>query len=641
LQPKLKCKSSNLASSIPIVSGIISAMRACALVALYILTLLSSSKGYTNEHSCAVLSGGTVKCWGLNGAGQLGDGTTNNRLTPVGVTGLDSGVALVSSGPSHNCAVEIGGSAKCWGYNGYCQLGDGTSNNRRTPVSVVGLASGVASIAAGQSHSCAVLSSGAAKCWGGNGNGELGDGTTNVRSTPVGVVGLASGVASIAAGGSHSCAVLSSGALKCWGSNQQGQLGDGTQSTSITPVGVVGLASGVVSIADGIYHSCAVLSERTAKCWGGGPDFYVATDICRQGVQSLAVGWAHTCVSLSIGTAYCWGRENIKGQLGDNTTQGTDSSTVGFCYSNRRVPAFSNVSVKFWDDVCISVLLKSFKISSKDRTAGKSNASATISFFSHHPILSSSRITLTYPANFFLASVIPYMAVGSSSIANLTLVCSPTAVVSLVCTVSGAAISSSSYVNISIGGLTMGNKTAGSDNVGVSVGCTTSNMISSGAIFSKVLDASLVIPLIHRVAGKASVTATLSFTSIGTMIPTGSNITLNYPPNFFAPSTPFVNAGASSVTNLVILCSPTSSTSIILTTSMAAISTSPFVVTISGFTIGSSGANVTGGISVTTSVHPDPSDGVDSGILLCPPGSYWTGQPPTCTQGYACLLFSC
>jgi alpha-tubulin suppressor-like RCC1 family protein len=242
-------------------------MTACALFAFFMLTLPRSSKGYPIEHSCAVLSGGTVKCWGLNGSGELGDGTTINRLTPVGVVGLDSGVLLVTGGGSHNCAVLSGGTAKCWGSNGG-KLGDGTTINRLTPVGVVGLDSGVVSISAGWAHSCAVLSAGVAKCWGSNSNGQLGDGTTNDQRTPVGVVGLASGVVSIAAGTKYSCAVLSGGTAKCWGENYSGQLGDSTTTARLTPVDVVGLGSGAVSIAVGDGHSCALLIGGAVKCWG-------------------------------------------------------------------------------------------------------------------------------------------------------------------------------------------------------------------------------------------------------------------------------------------------------------------------------------------------------------------------------------
>ena len=140
--------------------------------------------------------GGGVKCWGRNNSGQLGDGTTINRTTPADVSGLASGVTAVAAGNEHTCAVMDaghGGGVKCWGYNRYGQLGDGTKTDRTTPVDVNGLTSGGTAVAAGWYHTCAVMDAGhggGVKCWGVNGNGQLGDGTTTSRSTPAEVSGF-------------------------------------------------------------------------------------------------------------------------------------------------------------------------------------------------------------------------------------------------------------------------------------------------------------------------------------------------------------------------------------------------------------------------------------------------------------------
>jgi alpha-tubulin suppressor-like RCC1 family protein len=141
-------------------------------------------------HTCAVTAGGGVKCWGKNRTGALGDGTTVNRRTPVDVVGLSSGVTAIAAGNDHTCAVTASGGVKCWGANGFGGLGDGTTVSRSTPVEVVGLSSGVTAIAAGFGHTCSVPASGGARCWGANGFGQLGDGTTANRSTPVEVVTL-------------------------------------------------------------------------------------------------------------------------------------------------------------------------------------------------------------------------------------------------------------------------------------------------------------------------------------------------------------------------------------------------------------------------------------------------------------------
>ena len=178
------------------------------------------------DHTCALTSSGGVKCWGWNTYGQLGDSATTERLTPVDVSGL-AGVTSLATGRLFNCALTSGGGVKCWGYNYYGQLGDGTTTDRPTPVDVSGLTSGVAAISVGRSHACAVTTDGGVKCWGRNLEGQLGDNTTTDRWTPVDVSGLTSGVASVAPAGYHTCAVTTTGGAKCWGHNSAGQLGDG------------------------------------------------------------------------------------------------------------------------------------------------------------------------------------------------------------------------------------------------------------------------------------------------------------------------------------------------------------------------------------------------------------------------------
>ena len=145
-------------------------------------------------HTCAQTEDGASKCWGYNGNGQLGDGTTTLRASPVDVSGLASGVRAVAAGGGHTCALVEDGGVKCWGWNGYGQLGDGTCAERHTPVDVSGLSSATPAISAGGNHTCALLAGGGVSCWGYNGYGQLGDGTTDTRATPGEVLGFGGGI---------------------------------------------------------------------------------------------------------------------------------------------------------------------------------------------------------------------------------------------------------------------------------------------------------------------------------------------------------------------------------------------------------------------------------------------------------------
>jgi alpha-tubulin suppressor-like RCC1 family protein len=150
-------------------------------------------------------------------------------------------IAAIAASTYHTCALTTAGGVLCWGLNEYGQLGDGTTTDRSTPVGVAGLGSEVAALAADGYYTCALTTAGGVKCWGSNWSGQLGDGTTTDRLTPVDVAGLGSGAVAIASGGGHTCALLTAGRVKCWGSDHSGQLGLGTVVYSTTPVDVVTL----------------------------------------------------------------------------------------------------------------------------------------------------------------------------------------------------------------------------------------------------------------------------------------------------------------------------------------------------------------------------------------------------------------
>jgi alpha-tubulin suppressor-like RCC1 family protein len=384
-----------------------------------------SSISAGGSHACAVLSSGAARCWGYNGFGGVGDGTTTDRTTPVNVLGLPSDVIAISAGDAETCALTTGHAAMCWGRNTFGELGDGSQVDRYTPVAVIGLGSGVQSVGGGN-HSCALLSTGPSQCWGSNNSGQLGDGTTTNSSVPVAVVGataatepdaptdvsatpgdgratvtwsapasdggsqitaytvtassggqsatvdgstfsaevtgLSNGTAytftvfatnavgdgpessasnevtpseppplqafsTVSAGRYHTCALSDTNGVKCWGDNSSGKLGIGNWGTqSTTPQPVVDLSSGVASIAAGGLHTCALTTTGGVKCWGEGylgelgTGYYGTTNTpadvvgLSTGVVAIATGYQHTCALTTAGAVKCWGY-NGYGQL--------------------------------------------------------------------------------------------------------------------------------------------------------------------------------------------------------------------------------------------------------------------------------------------------------------------------------------
>lgn len=279
------------------------------------------------SRSCALTTSGALKCWGDNpGNGGL------NSTTPVAVSGLSSGVKAVSAGGTFTCALTTAGGVRCWGAGSLGQLGNGALTSSSVPVTPTGLGSGVAAISSGAQHSCALTTAGGVKCWGWNNYGETGDGSGATTSPEPGdVSGFSEGIAAVAVGGYHSCVITSSGAAVCWGQNQAGQRGDGTQVDSVTPVPVSGLSSGVAALTGGTYHTCAIMSGGAAKCWGSNvtgqvgdgttTDRLVPVDVfgLTSGIVTISGGRFHTCSVNTAGRAQCWG-SNLWGQIGDGTT---------------------------------------------------------------------------------------------------------------------------------------------------------------------------------------------------------------------------------------------------------------------------------------------------------------------------------
>jgi len=322
--------------------------------------------------SCVLFSDGTVKCWGWNGSGQLGQGDTIVRGDGPGQMG--DALLPVDLGAGRT-AVSI---VKCWGANGAGQLGQGDTNNRGDGPGEMGdhlfpidLGAGRTAVAivAGDSHTCALLDNGMVKCWGHGLSGQLGQGDQNNRGDgpdemgdhllPIDL-GASRTASALGAGSDFTCAILDNGSVKCWGDNYYGQLGQGNtiaygdgpgeMGDSLPPINL-GTGRTAVALGVGSLHTCAILDNQTIKCWGAnafgrlgqgdttdrgsGPgemgDTLLPIDLgAGRTAVSIAAGWGHTCVSLDNGTVKCWGY-NVDGQLGqgDANDRGSGPGEMG------------------------------------------------------------------------------------------------------------------------------------------------------------------------------------------------------------------------------------------------------------------------------------------------------------------------
>jgi cysteine-rich repeat protein len=338
-------------------------------------------------HTCAILYNGAAKCWGNNDFGQLGLGDTLERgdapsemgsnLVVINL-GLGATVAAIAGGDRHTCAVLTGGSVKCWGRNASGQLGLGDVMNRgdaanemgdTLPVVDLGIGKVATGLAAGYFFTCARFNDGSVKCWGGNASGQLGLGTTLAKgdgmnemgpSLPAVDLGGLAHASAITAGADHACALLDDGTVKCWGHNGSGQLGLGDVSSradepnemgELLPPVDLGAGKKAKAIAAGYVHTCALLEDGAVKCWGGNDDGQLGQgDTLGRGDEpsemgsnlfavdlgagktaiAIAAGGRHTCALLQGGEVKCWGR-NATGQLGlgDAMNRGDEPGEMG------------------------------------------------------------------------------------------------------------------------------------------------------------------------------------------------------------------------------------------------------------------------------------------------------------------------
>lgn len=334
--------------------------------------------------SCGVATNGKVACWGAGADGRIGTGDVANQLIPKAVVGIDPAVSrakAVEAGTRHGCALLENGGVKCWGYNQFGQTGvpsqayagdvswfpsgvtslaarwghtcvvhsgavkcfgsnfDGRSGGPLTefyaysPVIPSGLSTGVRAVTVGGAHSCALLNTGAVRCWGLRDNGRLGNNTTATGgvAVPVSVSGMTSGIVKVAAGGDFNCALDLNGAVKCWGLGSNGQIGNNATADARIPQQVSNLTFGVKDIAVGGTHACALTNGGSVLCWGRGANGQLGHGLntnssvpvqvtgLTSGVKAISAGVAHSCAVLADDTHRCWGANN-EGRLGDGTT---------------------------------------------------------------------------------------------------------------------------------------------------------------------------------------------------------------------------------------------------------------------------------------------------------------------------------
>jgi alpha-tubulin suppressor-like RCC1 family protein len=331
-----------------------------------------------------ILDNGKVRCWGDGASGRLGYGNTNaigdNELpTSAGTVALGPGrrAVAISAGTVQTCVILDNGKVRCWGIGTYGRLGYGNLNSigdNETPASVLPVSLGrrAVAISTGREHTCVILDNGKVKCWGRSFFGQLGYGNTNSIGdnelpSAVGTVNLGTGrrAVAIAAGYDHTCALLDTGKVRCWGHGDSGQLGYGNinsigDNELPSSIGTVSLGRRAVAISAGGYHTCALLDNAALRCWGyagsgrlGYGNLYSIGDnetpasvgpvSLGAGRHAIAVagGGFQTCVVLDNGRIRCWG-ENSTGELGyGNTTNIGDNelpSTAGPVNAGALVP---------------------------------------------------------------------------------------------------------------------------------------------------------------------------------------------------------------------------------------------------------------------------------------------------------------
>ena len=286
-----------------------------------------------SQHTCALIKDSTIKCWGGNWFGQLGNSTEDDSTSvPVRVTDITdadiTNAAAISAGRDHTCALIKDSTIKCWGGNWFGQLGNSAdrlgnnnpsatvNNPSATPVKVTDITDATA-ISAGDDHTCALIKDSTIKCWGVNFSGQVGTGTYPHTFTPVKVTDITDATA-IITGNNHTCTLKREGSIYCWGNNDNGQLGTGIISGSSVPVKVPNITDATAITSWD--NTCALIKDSTIKCWArlgsNSEGSSISVPVKVTDATAISKGYKHTCALKRDGSIYCWGRNNFV-QLGN------------------------------------------------------------------------------------------------------------------------------------------------------------------------------------------------------------------------------------------------------------------------------------------------------------------------------------
>lgn len=301
---------------------------------------MASKVALGGNAACAILTDGSARCWGYNNNGVLGNGTTTMSLTPVVVTSSSSYSQIYVHGSSA-CAITSTGVLKCWGAGAAGQIGDGAVSDTLTPVTVDFGTSYKSLVKTQYTHNyaCGITSTDALKCWGDNSNGQLGDGSTGISTVPI-TIDSGVGYKLVKSNSLYTCGITLAGVLKCWGSNSSGQLGNDTTNDSYPP-DVIDSGVAYASVALGSssdYSTCAITSLSVLKCWGSNyygelgdgttTDKLVPTVVdSGTSYSQVVISGSTACAITTLGILKCWGA-NVYGQVGDGTLINRSSPVV-------------------------------------------------------------------------------------------------------------------------------------------------------------------------------------------------------------------------------------------------------------------------------------------------------------------------